>query len=242
MTDLTLDLVQSQLKPQQKLLIDEGTIQEIQKLAEDPDYGEEFLDTYLDHLNILKENPRRNHRQYLNAVKFFSLVEAQNTLTDAYIKTFPERFTERTKDKPRLPDGTVDKSIMRGEASRYNSSMMVTEIRRIAAIPVQLIHRHLLHEAILDQADLMRTARSEMVRQRAGATLITELKPQEDHQINLNVDDGSISVIAELQKAAQALAASQHEAVMAGVPIKQIAGARIFANDEEVIEGEVIND
>ena len=231
-TDLTLDLVQSQLKPKQRLLIGEETVQEIKKLAEDPDYGEEFLDTYLDHLNILKDNPRRSHSQYLSAIKFFSLVEAENSLTDAYIKTFPQRWHDRQKnhDKP-------DKGIMRGEASRYNGSQMVTEIRRVATVPVQLIHRHTLHEAILVQADLMRNGKSEFVRQKASAVLIAELKPVEDATLNIKVDDGATSVIEELQKAAQALALEQHNSVMAGTSLKSISAARI-QDKSEVIEGE----
>jgi len=231
--ELTLELVQSQLKPNQRLTISEDTVAEIQKLAEDPDYGEEFLDCYLDHLNIFKENPRRSHNQYLSAIKFFSLVESDNSLTDAYIKTFPERFNARCKTK--FGEPPADKSIMRGEASRYNASVMVSEIRRVAGVPVQLVHRHLLHEAILAQADLMRNARSEMVRQKAGQTLIQELKPAEDQVLKVEVDDGTTSVISELHKAAEALAAAEHRTVMAGTPLKDVA-------ESKVIEAEVIED
>ena len=231
-TELSLDLVQSQLKPRQKLLVSDETIQEIQKLAEDPDYGPEFLDCYVDHLNILKDNPRRNHEQYLHAIKFFSLVEANNSLTDAYIKVFPERFTARKRnhDDP-------DKSIMRGEASRYNSSQLVGEIRKIASIPVQLIHRHLLHAAILKTADLMENAQSEMVQQKAADTLIRELKPAEDHVISVQVDDGATSVIDELRKATERLAAAEHQSVMAGVPLKQIAESNIIDVEPEPADG-----
>ena len=41
-TELTLDLVQSQMRPQQRLTISEDTVAEIQRLAENPDYGQEF--------------------------------------------------------------------------------------------------------------------------------------------------------------------------------------------------------
>ena len=231
--ELTLDLVQSQLKPNQRLTISEDTVAEIQKLAEDPDYGEEFLDCYLDHLNIFKENSRQSHDQYLNAIKFFSLVEAGNSLTDAYIKVFPNRYEDRKKNyKPE----DRDKSIMRGEASRFNSSNMVNEIRKVAAIPVQLIHRHVLHEAILTQAELMRTAKSEMVRHKAAASLITELKPSEDHTIKIDVEDGATSVIDELRKATEKLAAAEHQRVSAGVPLKNIAEAKIIDGDVEVVD------
>ncbi|NOQ48132.1 MAG: hypothetical protein GQ576_03180 [Methanococcoides sp.] len=245
--ELSLDVVQSQLKPQQRLTVSQDTLDEINKLAENPEYGPEFLDCYLDHLNIFKDNPKRSHTQYLSAIKFFSLVEAENTLTDAYIKTFPGRYEDRCKNKP-YEDR--DKSIMRGEASRYNNSMLVNEIRKVAAIPVQLIHRHVLHEAILEQADLMRNAKSEMVRQKAGACLITELKPMEDQVLNVKVEDNTGSVIEDLRKAAEKLAAAEYQSVMAGVPLKVIADADIITDttevleedEEEVAETEIIDD
>lgn len=230
---LSLDLVQSQLKPQQRLTVDQGTLDEINQLASDPDYGPEFLDNYLDHMNILKENSKRSHPQYLSAIKFFSLVEAGNSLTDAYIKVFPQRFEDR---KQNYSFDKRKKDIMRGEASRYNSTMLVNEIRKVAAIPVQLIHRHVLHEAILEQAHLMRNAKSEMVRQRAGATLITELKPAEDQVLNVKVEDNSGSVIEDLRKAAQALAAAEFESVQAGVPLKDIANSDIITVEVEELE------
>ena len=235
--ELSLDLVQSQLKPQQRLTVSQETLDEINELAQNPDYGPEFLDAYLDHLNIFKDNPKRSHTQYLSAIKFFSLVEAGNSLTDSYIKTFPQRFDDR---KQNYPFDERDKSIMRGEASRYNNSMLVNEIRKVAAIPVQLIHRHILHEAILEQAVLMRTAKSEMVRQKAGATLITELKPQEDQVLNVKVEDGTTSVIDDLRKAAEALAAAEFKSVQAGVPLVDIANSDIITVEHEVLEESVV--
>ena len=98
--ELSLDLVQSQLKPQQRLTVTQETLDEIHHLAADPDYGQEFLDSYLDHLNIFKENPKRSHSQYLSAIKFFTQVEAGNSLTDAYIKTFPQRYEDRKRNLP----------------------------------------------------------------------------------------------------------------------------------------------
>lgn len=232
---LTLDLLQSQMKPSQRLTVSEETVAEIQKLADDPDYGEQFLDCYIDHLNIYKESPGRSHSQYLNAIKFFSLVEAGNSLTDAYIKLFPQRYEDRKHNHDWKDQ---KKNIMRGEASRFNSSALVNEIRKIASIPVQLIHRHILHEAILEQAELMRTARSEMVRQKAGACLIAELKPQEDHVIALKVEDGAISAISELHKAAEKLALAEHAQVTLGRPLKDIAESVILTVVKEEVNDE----
>ena len=237
--ELSLDLVQSQLKPKQKLTITQETLDEINQLAENPDYGPEFLDSYLDHLNIYKESPSRSHEQYLSAIKFFTLVESDNSLTDAYIKTFPQRYEDRKRN---LPFDKRDKKIMRGEASRFNSSKLVCEIKKVATVPVQLIHRHILHEAILSQADLMRNAKSEMVRQKAGATLIQELKPEEDQTLTVKVEDGTTSIIDDLRAAAEKLAAAEFQSVQAGVPLKDIANTNIVTIDKEMLDDSVVEE
>ena len=229
-TELTLVGVQKQIGKLGEHLVNQEALEQVVKLAEDPDYGEEFVELYHDSLNILRNATNPNHQQYLNAIKFYSLVLAENKLTDAYVKVFPERLAAREAKNP-----GKGYEAMHSEASRFNKSKLVNEIRSVASISVKLIYRHVLHEAILSQAELMRTARSEMVRQKAGATLIAELRPEEDHQINIKVEDGSASAIDELRKAAEKLAIAEHTSVKAGVPLRDIANAKI-------IEGEVVED
>jgi len=228
MKELSKELVMSQLPKKQQLMVTEEDIGEINKLATDPDYGPEFLQSYMDHLIVLKDNLKNSHSQYISAIKFFSLVEGGHSLRDAYIKTFPGRWEDRTR-RSDDPD-----TVINAEASRFNKTRLVNDVRRMSAIPIQLIHRHILHEAILSQAHLMRTSRSDMVRQKAGATLIAELKPTEDQTININVDDGSKSAIQELREATEKLAAAERRSVDAGVPMRDIANSII-------IEGEIEN-
>lgn len=235
MKELTLDLVETQMSKTHRRLVNQDTIDTINKLANDPDYGPEFLDMYLENLSVLKNFVTSTAAQYLNAVKFYCLLESGCTYKDAYIKVFPERYEKRKQNNPETAEHYVIK-----EASRFNASALVNRIREVAAIPVQLVHRSLLNEAILEQANLMRTARSEMVRQKAAACLITELKPADDHTINLNVSDStSRSVIEELRQATQKLAAAEYQASQAGVPMKDIAERKIIQGEfEEVDEDE----
>ena len=226
---LDLKVLQSQLSAKQKHMITSDTVAELTKLANNPDYGEEFLDVYRDHLNILSSNSKYTTNGYMSAVKFFSLTEAGNNITDSYIIVFPERLKART-------DRGQSKADIRGEASRYNSTALVNEIRKVASIPVQLIHRHLLHEAILEQADLMRNARSEMVRQKAGEVIIKELKPTEDNVLSIKVEDGAKSAIASLQEATEKLIIKEQQSIQAGVSISSIIEAKIVHAEEDADE------
>lgn len=230
-TEVSVTSVKSQIGKLHEHLITEQALEDVKRLVDDPDYGEEFIQSYLDHLNILRDFHTQDHNHYVNALKFFTLVEAGNNLTNAYCKVFPERLEERERKNP----GQGYEKI-RTEASRFNKTKMVNEIRRVAGMPVQLIHRHLLHEAILESANLMRTAKSEMVRQKAAATLITELKPAEEQQINVKVDDGSASAIEALRQAAESLAAAEHKSILAGRPLKDVAESRIIEGEAEVVD------
>ena len=223
-----LEVLQSQLAPKQRHMINEGTVDELKKFAKDPDYGEEFLDCYRDHLNVLGSNSKYTSNGYMAAVKFFVLLEAGNNITNAYIKVFPERLARRTNR------GETKKDIT-GEASRYNGTAIVNEIRKIAGFPIQLIYRHLLHEAILDQADLMRTAKSDFVRQKAGEILIKELKPAENSVITIDVEDGARSAIAALHDAAERLAIKERQSIEAGVDITSVIEGKILHDSDVTI-------
>ncbi len=227
---LDINVLQAQLPTSQHHMITNDTVDELRKFATDPDYGEEFLDVYRDHLNILSSNPKYTSRGYMSAVKFFSLIESGNKITNAYIMVFPERFKRRTAR------GQTKKDI-RGEASRYNATALVNEIRKVATYPVSLIHRHLLHKAIIVQSNLMMNAKSELVRQKAAESLIKELKPEEDKVLSIQVDDGTMSAIGALHDAAEKLAIAEKQTIEAGGDIKTIIEGRII--HKEIIEEEV---
>jgi hypothetical protein len=223
---LDIDIIKSQLKPSQRNKISKESLEEIRKLSEDPDYGEEFLDCYIDNLNLLKENKKYTYDNYLKAVKFYCLIESGNNISNSYIKVFPERLK-------RLIDRGRPKEEIRGEASRYNNSKLVNEIRRVTGIPVNLIFRHTLYEAINTQAKLMRNAKSETVKQKAAECLIRELKPQEDTVLSIDVNDGTKSAIEELRKATEELTLAQKRSIESGVPIRNIIEGKIVNCENE---------
>ena len=124
---VTLEVLQGQVNKKKSHLITQDTVDEINKLVEDPDYGEEFLDAYVQYFDITSQMGNWNTPKYLNAMKFFILMEQNMTAVDAYCKVFPERLEARHERGESKRD-------MGGEASRYNSSQIVNEIRKVAGI------------------------------------------------------------------------------------------------------------
>ena len=226
--ELTLDVVQTQLSSKTRKYVTQETIDTVKRIAEDPDYGEEFLETYLNNLNTFKNNVRGSHIQYINAVKFYTLVESGDNLTDAYIKVFPERYNDRCKG---LPESERTKNLVTSEASRFNKSVMVNEIRQLNAIPSYLIHRNLFLEALTVQADLMRGAKSEFVRQKASQVLIEKLDQPDRSDLVITVDDKATSVIDELRRVTEQLAATERSSIIEGrATVKDISERKLVTD------------
>lgn len=232
---IEIEMIQEQLGKKKGELVTQDTVDELNRLVDDPEYGEEFLDSYVSYFNIMEGNSTWSTPKYMNAMKFFTLIEGGHSAVDAYVKTFPDRLQARI-------DRGQGKDNMGGESSRYNASALVNEIRKVASIPVQLIHRHLLHEAIMVSADLMMNANSEIVQQKAAETLIKELKPAEDTTIQLKVgmDDESRNAQNTLVAHIGALALSMQQAVAAGSDIGDVQKLNI--KRPEIVEAELEDD
>jgi hypothetical protein len=223
---LELEILQDQLGKKKGSLVTQETVDELNKLVDDPDYGEEFLDAYSQYFNVMEKNSQWSTPKYMNALKFFVLVEANHTAVDAYVKVFPERLAARHARNETKRD-------MGGEASRYNASALVNEIRKVANISVKLVHRHTFHDAIAVTAKMMYDNNvSPAVRQKAAEVLIRELKPEEDKQINVTVTNEG-SAIDELRKATEALVMEQRRSMEAGIAVKWIAESNIIEAEVE---------
>lgn len=235
---LQLEVLQAQLGKKGRL-ITQDTVDELNKLVEDPDYGEQFLDQYVSFFNVLDKNSQWSTPKYMNALKYFSLIESGHSQIDAYVKVFPDRLEARYARGEK-------KSDMGGEASRYNASQLVNEIRKVATVPVQLIHRHLLHEAIMKSARLMNDPNvSPAVQQKAAEVLIKELKPAEDSNVNIKIgmDEESKSQQARLVDHIASIAANQQKLLQAGMKIEDIQRLNIsMIKDTHIIDAEEIED
>lgn len=234
---VSLELLKDQVGKKKSHLITQDTVDEINKLVEDPDYGESFLEQYVSYFNVIENSKEWSTPKYINALKFFCLVEGGNRLTDAYVKVFPERLEARYARNQ-------GKSDIGGEASRYNASQLVNEIRKVATVPIQLIHRHLLHEAIMTSAKLMHDASvSPMVRQKAAETLIKELKPTDDTNVNIKIgmSDEAKSQQAQLVDHIGRIALQQQQMLAAGLNIEDIQKLNIQVSRDTFIDVEDID-
>lgn len=222
---LTLELMQETLPKQYKKLVTEELVGELNHLTVDPDYGEEFKSSILTYMDILSGKESYSLRQYLDAIKFYSLTAAGLVQVDAYIKVFPERLQARL-------DRGQDKENMRGEAARFNQTDLVNRIRNQALVPLHLVNQGVTQQAINQLANLMMTSRSDMAKVSAASALLKELRPPESQKIELDIGINTKDSIADLRKATEELALAQLQSIEAGNAVKAIA-------ESVVVEAEI---
>ena len=196
--------------------------------------GDEFRDIYKENLvgfaDVI-ENGRYKMLDYINAVKFVSYKLIGDSNTVAYAKTFPDRYQ-------RLVDKNTPTKTIASFSTAYNKGDLVHKILERTLVPVHILNMDVHQEAINTQAELMRTAKSETVRQKAAECLITQLKAPEAAKIEVDVSYNNSS-IDELRETTRALAQQQLKMIQSGaVTAEHVAHSDIIARKQDTVETE----
>lgn len=146
----------------------------------------------------------------MNAVKYCTHKLMGNTNTDAYIKTFPQRY------QTMIDKGYTSKE-MSSHISIYNKSQLVNKIMEQSLIPSWVLNQDLYQKAINVQADLMMNAQSEKVRSDSANSLLIHLKPPEVKKVELDIGLKANSEIEELKLTLAELASQQQRMIKAGI-------------------------
>jgi hypothetical protein len=198
--------------------------------TEDGDFREHYRNNVLSFTNVLQSGKFKT-LDYVNAVKFvsFKLLGDGNTL--AYSKTFPDRYK-------RLVDNGITGKNIASYSTAYNRGDLVNKIMEQSLVPIHILNMDIHQEAINIQAELMRDAKSETVRQKAAECLIMQLKAPESAKIEIDVNYNNDS-IDELRATTRALAQQQLALIQSGaVTAQAVAHSDIIARKKPEIETE----
>lgn len=229
--ELTIDMLQSAVPKSLKNSITDDMVVDLNGMLVDPMLRENFAENILGYTQVLQEG-RFKIRDYISAVKYvsFKLLGASNT--EAYQKTFPERWQ-------RLVDDGADGKTIAAYSSAYNNNKLVNLIVAQTLVPNHVLNQDLYQKALNVQATLMVTAKSEMVRTQAANSILTQLKPPEATKIEMDISMKEDSSISELRQATLELVEQQKSLLAAGTKPIQIAQSQIIPTDEEVTDAEV---
>lgn len=194
--------------------------------TEDDDFREIYKDNLLGFSDVIQTG-KYKMEDYINAVKYVSYKLLGNTNVISYAKTFPHRYQ-------RLLDKNIPEKNIASHVTAYNKGALVTSILERTLVPVHILNMDLHQEAINAQAELMRTARSETVRQKAAECLITQLKAPEVAKVEVDVNYSNDS-IEDLRATTKALANEQLKMIKAGMATAQdVAHSDIIAKKTPV--------
>jgi hypothetical protein len=159
---------------------------------------------------------------YVNAVKFVSLKLMGDKSSTAYSKVFPDRYQN-------LVSKGTSASQIASFADNYGKTGLVVKILEQTLVPTHILNAGIYQDAINTQADLMRTAKSEMVRQKAAESLMTNLKAPESSKLEIGISYSN-DAVDELRATTRALAQQQMKMIMGGqISARDAAHSEILA-------------
>lgn len=227
---LTVEQFKNALPPQIKQSVNKELIDQINATLSDPEAMEIFRENLLSFTSVLQQG-KFKLVNYISAVRYVGFKVMGSTNRDAYIRTFPDKYDSF------LQRGVAEKDID-SYVTAYNKSKLVNLLFEQTLIPVHIMNAPLFQKAINVQAELMVSARSEMVRMQAAGKLMDILKPPETKKIELDIGVHRDSVIDDYETAMRRMVEQQMKLIAAGGNIKQIANAKIVTHaiEEEVMD------
>lgn len=225
MTEITVALLQQALPRAHRSM----ATQELADRFNAACAGEEadlLRENILGYMDVLQEG-KFKIEDYLNAVKYVSYKLMGKSNRASYSLTFPDRYTRLMAD-PTLCE-EIDSYV-----TAYNKGKLVNLILAQTMVPTHVLNQDLFQRALNVQAELMMTAKSEMVRSQAASALMTVLKTPETAKVQLDVNVKHDNSIEQLQEMMVQLATRQQAAIASGIPLKQITSQPL------VIEGEAV--
>lgn len=206
---LSIDILKKALPSKYKNKVNNELLNQINQTLSDPDLYDTYKDNFISYLDVLNDG-KYKIQDYMNAVKYCTHKLMGNTNTDAYIKTFPQRY------QTMIDKGYTSKE-MSSHISIYNKSQLVNKIMEQSLIPSWVLNQDLYQKAINVQAELMMTAQSEKVRSDSANSLLIHLKPPEVKKVELDIGLKANSEIEELKLTLAELASQQQRMIKAGI-------------------------
>ena len=184
-----------------------------------------FRDNALTYSSVLSTG-KYSLAAYVNAVKFISLRLMGDKASTAYSKVFPDRFQN-------LIDKGASASYIASFADNYSKTGLITKIMERTMVPTHILNAGVYQEAINVQAELMHTAKSELVRQKAAESLISNLAAPAAAKVEIDIGY-SHDIVEDLRATTKALAQQQLKMILNGQSsAKEVAHSEIIAKPVE---------
>lgn len=226
---LTVEEFRQVLPDKMKKSISQALIDQINTTLSNPEEFENYRNNLVGYTSVMKDG-KFKIEQYLDAVRYVSFKLLGATNIEAYMKTFPDKYSKF------VADGVSAKDIA-SYVTAYNKGKLVNLIFEQTLVPTHVLNMDMYQRALNEQMVLGLTAKSEKVRSDALNSVMTQLRPPEVKKIEMDIgvrEDQSLNV---LKNSMMELVAEQKKALMAGaMNAQQVAHQRLEYVDVEAKE------
>ena len=198
----------------------------INSILKDKESIEHFRNNLATYRNVLQDG-KYKVSDYMNAVMYvgFKMMDMSNI--DAYSRVFPDRIKRMYAEGKTLKD-------IHAYVHAFHKTKLVVNITSQARIPGHLLYMDIYQEAIMKNAELMRTSSRDDVKQRAAQFLAEHLAMPEDTNIKLDIGVDSGSYMKGMQDMITKLGEAQQKALDNGsMTLKDIAASKIVSTVDE---------
>lgn len=224
---LTVEMVQGAVPANLKGSVTQSLVDRINKLDEDSHLAETMRENFITYSSVLTEG-KFKVEDYLNAVKFVSLLLMRLSKRDAWVRTFPDRYQKL------LQEG-ADKKTVSSHVAMYASGKLVNQILERSLIPFHIINQDARQKALDTQVRLMLGAHSDLVRmQAANSVLVHTTPPKEVVAAQVTVNVGTTSALRNLEGMLNQLAQQQKQMIESGAATTRTIAAQSMVVDAEV--------
>lgn len=215
--------------PNKKLRITDHMEKRINAFLDDPEMKESFRENFLTYRRVLSGDIKVKMDTYINAIKYCSYKIAGYSNDEAYRLSFPDRYLNMLNKQ--LPPREVASLI-----SSYHKTKTVTAILEQSYIPIWILNQEYEQQAINKLVDLMNNGKSDYVKVTAANNLLNHLKRPEATKLDIGLEDNSVNILDDVQKAITDLAKVQSKVIKSGsMSVQDIA-------EKDIIEGEFIEE
>lgn len=227
MSALTVEQFKQALPDKVKRSINQELIDQINTTLSEPELYESYRENLLSYTKVMADG-RFKVDSYIHAVKYVSHKLMGCTNIEAYMKTFPDKYTRF------VAQGVQAKDIA-SYVTAYNKSKLVNLIFEQTLIPSYVLNQDLYQKALNVQAELMVNSHSDKVRCDAANSLLTHLKMPETQKVELEIGVREDSSIAALRAATMELARQQRLSMESGqMNAQEVAHTKLVINVDAV--------
>ena len=225
---LELAVVKKLLPKSHATMLTQDFLDRIEASVKDSEIAEQFKENFITYLSVLRGG-KYSMEDYLHAIKYVTFKLLGYTNRDAYISTFPERYSRLEKNGQ-----NVDPFVQ-----AYNKGKLVNQIYEQTMVPTYILNAPLHQEALSELAKMIRDPGVRgMTKVKACEAILNYTKPPEVAKAEITIGMDQQETISELREVTEGLAAVLQQSIKEGSQsLKEVAHRKIIdvTPKEEVV-------